>query len=259
MKYFKSSDWEEKFISFSSTFRRLQRATQQVLAIRMTFTTEKTAAGVERLEKKVDDLLRTKTDQEKKLTDAIKKNNGPENCLGSPAIMKELLQLTDDSRVAVARDGKQFDFATLVYNLRRPLDSVLQENLDGFRRLLEEHKKDLTTAIEDLPPRILEAFSVGAAYKRLKDLVSPDVQIHEVFNTLQHVSYVWEHEVRRRLFPFKSQAYCGGCSAGRPVWAPHSLWRRYMTTSPTASVSMRTHPSHQLLHSSLSRLNLETA
>ncbi|EJD47199.1 hypothetical protein AURDEDRAFT_163806 [Auricularia subglabra TFB-10046 SS5] len=174
-RYFKASQWEDLFISYATEFARLREDIQASLAIRTSLKLDDSLSRMARLDLKLEavlTLLRKRSKLEEFVSHEVASHGGYDTCLkGGSAMQAIAVAAYRAMNGATPAPSVEIDFATLLTDLRTPLEVQLQENRAVFEAMLETVSADLTelhdtlTAAEE---RIVRVFTSGP-HKRVKD------------------------------------------------------------------------------------------
>ncbi|KAH7104478.1 hypothetical protein BKA62DRAFT_692388 [Auriculariales sp. MPI-PUGE-AT-0066] len=153
---------------------------KNALIIRSALRIEDAITGVERLDLKLDvimEMIRTKPAAEQQVAAEVARRGGADAVLNDTSKIKEVIEATetatpgDKKRTGVDKGVE----ASLLHELRTPLETQLAENRRLFEVTLEMKTNELKEAVQRTQTRILHALNKGA-YTRIKD---------------PHIRYVW--------------------------------------------------------------------
>ncbi|KAH7100241.1 hypothetical protein BKA62DRAFT_259233 [Auriculariales sp. MPI-PUGE-AT-0066] len=176
-RFFKAMQWEDKFIGLADTFTGLKKDVKTALIIRTAIRIEDAATGVERLDVKLDilmNMIRTKSTDEQKVADAVALHGGKEAVLNDTSKIQEVIKATMVIDKKHDSSSARVD-ASLLYEIRTPLETQLAENRRLFEVTLEIRTNELKQAVHLTQERILYALNKGA-FTRIKD---------------PHIRYIW--------------------------------------------------------------------
>lgn len=176
-RYFKASQWEEVFVSYATEFARLRGDIQASLAIRTSLLLDDGLSRVVQVDLKLEavlTLLRKRSRLEEYVSQAMALHGGFEVCLKGGNVLREIAAATYRQLNAYRSTGSSApgpDLASLLSDLRTPLEIQLQENRAIFDVVLETVSADLAQlqdTVAAAEERIVRAFTSGP-HKRVKD------------------------------------------------------------------------------------------
>ena len=177
-----TQSWEEKFEGFLGTFQSLKKDIKNALIIRSALRIEDAIAGIEQVDVKLDLILKmihTRPRIDEDIAKEVAKRGGADIVLNNSVKIKEI---TDEitkkgGTVTATAKGKGKDIpveASLLHELRTPLETQLEENRQLYQVSLELATNEIKDAIKRAESRILHAFNKGA-FVRVKDPVCAPV------------------------------------------------------------------------------------
>lgn len=165
-RLFKSPQWADQFKALADGFAQLKSDVLNALAIRTAVRIEDVSAKLD----KIYALITSKTEQEKDFDRDVRNRGGLDACLNSSSKIRELAEKRGEMlKDEVTGKNKGLE-AALLYDLRTPLETLLEDNRTLFEVTLKAQTSQIEDAIKNTETRLLEAFSAGP-YKRIKDPV----------------------------------------------------------------------------------------
>ena len=175
-----TQSWEEKFEGFLGTFQSLKKDIKNALIIRSALRIEDAIAGIEQVDVKLDLILKmihTRPDIDNDIAKEVTKRGGADVVLNNTVKIREVTDEITKKGVTGMVKVKSKDTtveATLLHELRTPLETQLDENRQLYQVSLELATNEIKDAIRRTESRILHAFNKGA-FVRVKDPVRVSV------------------------------------------------------------------------------------
>ena len=190
--------WEEKFEGFLQSFQSLKKDIKNALIIRSVLRIEDAITSIEQVDIKLDlimKMIHTRPKIDDDIAKEVAERGGADVVLNNSVKIKEI---TDEIAKKDARgmdrsknEDKTVE-ASLLHELRTPLEIQLEENRQLYQVSLELATSEIKDAIKYSETRILHAFNKGA-YARVKDPVraSTSSNILDLMILPQYLRYVW--------------------------------------------------------------------
>ncbi|KZV97925.1 hypothetical protein EXIGLDRAFT_832536 [Exidia glandulosa HHB12029] len=172
VRFARSHHFGENFMALAKNFADLKTDVLNALTIRTAVRMEDAISTID----KIYEMILTKSEQEKHFEVEVRTRGGLASCLNDSNKMLQLATAAGENmKVDVTGQGKGLSAAVL-YDLRTPLEGLLDENRGIFDAMLKAQTSEIESAIKTTETRLLHAFSAGA----YENVIDP------------HIRYVWK-------------------------------------------------------------------
>lgn len=240
VKLLRSSHWASEFVKICNNFSNRMQDLQLALSLS---TLLKVDVANDKLEK-LTNLIQRPSERESRFEKEVQRRGGRDQCLANNDKLAELMKITESWEARPQKPGFKIASAngtgdeqclldaSLLHDLRTPLQSLLDENHQVFMFKLDKQTADIKDTIKDSETRIIWAFN--SRFRLVKDL---------------HLQYIWKEmkwptNVKTLYFIAELHDYYANCFSRlrhdtallQATMGASSLTVQIAPSSPTGSV-----------------------